>query len=138
LCDFFFAWQSLNNLPTPTGIVRIYGESRKWFGVNVDGTPMVEDALTGDCFELSEAFGLDDLPTLKEIEQFCEEVRKRRGPTNDEGSLGQAGALLVYGGDTLVPFLSSHPIYGPALAAVASIAINAARKWLEEAKKEAV
>lgn len=89
LCDFFFAWQSLNNLPTPTGIVRIYGESRKWFGVNVDNTPMVEDALTGDCFELSEAFGLDDLPTLKEIEQFCEEVRKRRGPTNDEGSLGQ-------------------------------------------------
>lgn len=89
LCDFFFAWQSLNNLPTPIGIVRIYGESRKWFGVNVDGTPMVEDALTGDCFELSEAFGLDDLPTLKEIAQFCEEVRKRRGPGNDEGSMGK-------------------------------------------------
>lgn len=49
-----------------------------------------------------------------------------------------AGALLVYGGDTLVPFLSSHPIYGPALAAVASIAINACRKWLEDVKKEAV
>lgn len=87
--DFSATWQSLNNLPTPAGIARIYGESRQWFGVWIDGTPMVEDGKTGDCFELSEAFGLDDMPSLKEIEQFCEDVRKRRGTNDDERSLGK-------------------------------------------------
>lgn len=87
--DFSATWQSLNNLPTPVGIARIYGESRQWFGVWIDGIPMVEDAVTGDCFELAEAFALDEMPTLKEIQQFCEKVRNRRGLTNDEGSLGK-------------------------------------------------
>lgn len=45
------------------------------------------------------------------------------------------GALLAYVADAVVPFLDDHPIYGPAIAGVASIFINAARKWLESHKE---
>jgi hypothetical protein len=47
-----------------------------------------------------------------------------------------AGALLVYVADSVVPFLDDHPIYGPVVASVSAIAINAARKWLESMKSE--
>lgn len=42
-----------------------------------------------------------------------------------------AGSLLVYGVNVVVPFLSEYPVYGPIVASLASILINAARKWLE-------
>ena len=45
-----------------------------------------------------------------------------------------AGALLTYASDAIVPFLGEHPTWGPAIAGVAAIAINAARKWLQGAK----
>lgn len=45
------------------------------------------------------------------------------------------GALLVYVADSVVPFLDDHPIYGPAIAGLSAIVINAARKWLESQKE---
>lgn len=45
-----------------------------------------------------------------------------------------AGALLTYASDAVVPFLAEHPTWGPAIAGIAAIAINAARKWLQGAK----
>lgn len=45
-----------------------------------------------------------------------------------------AGALLTYASDAIVPFLGEHPTWGPAIAGIAAIAINAARKWLQGAK----
>lgn len=49
-------------------------------------------------------------------------------------AIAVAGALLTYGSDAVVPFLAEHPSWGPALAGVAAIAINAARKWLQGTK----
>jgi hypothetical protein len=49
-------------------------------------------------------------------------------------AIAVAGALLTYASDAIVPFLAEHPSWGPALAGVAAIAINAARKWLQGAK----
>lgn len=45
-----------------------------------------------------------------------------------------AGALLTYASDAIVPFLGEHPTWGPAIAGIAAIAINASRKWLQGAK----
>ena len=45
-----------------------------------------------------------------------------------------AGALLTYASDAVIPFLADHPTWGPALAGLAAIVINAARKWLQGAK----
>ena len=45
-----------------------------------------------------------------------------------------AGALLTYASDAVIPFLADHPPWGPALAGLAAIVINAARKWLQGAK----
>ena len=45
-----------------------------------------------------------------------------------------AGALLTYASDAVIPFLAEHPTWGPALAGLAAIVINAARKWLQGAK----
>lgn len=42
-----------------------------------------------------------------------------------------AGALLTYASDAVIPFLAEHPTWGPALAGLAAIVINAARKWLQ-------
>jgi hypothetical protein len=49
-------------------------------------------------------------------------------------AIAVAGALLTYASDAIVPFLAEHPSWGPALAGVAAIAINAARKWLQGTK----
>ncbi len=49
-------------------------------------------------------------------------------------AIAVAGALLTYASDAVVPFLAEHPSWGPALAGVAAIAINAARKWLQGTK----
>lgn len=51
-------------------------------------------------------------------------------------AIAVAGALLTYASDAVVPFLAEHPSWGPALAGVAAIAINAARKWLLTQKTE--
>lgn len=51
-------------------------------------------------------------------------------------AIAVAGALLTYASDAIVPFLAEHPSWGPALAGILAIAINAARKWLLTQKTE--
>jgi hypothetical protein len=45
-----------------------------------------------------------------------------------------AGALLTYASDAIIPFLAEHPSWGPALAGLLAVVINAARKWLQGSK----
>jgi len=49
-------------------------------------------------------------------------------------AIAVAGALLTYASDAIIPFLQAHPTWGPAIAGVAAILINAARKWLQGTK----
>ena len=49
-------------------------------------------------------------------------------------AIAVAGALLTYASDAIVPFLAEHPTWGPAIAGVAAILINAACKWLQGTK----
>ena len=51
-------------------------------------------------------------------------------------AIAVAGALLTYASDAIVPFLAEHPSWGPAIAGVAAIGINAVRKWLLTQKTE--
>lgn len=51
-------------------------------------------------------------------------------------AIAVAGALLTYASDAVVPFLAEHPSWGPALAGILAIAINALRKWLLTQKTE--
>jgi len=51
-------------------------------------------------------------------------------------AIAVAGALLTYASDAVVPFLAEHPSWGPALAGILAIVINAARKWLLTQKDE--
>lgn len=51
-------------------------------------------------------------------------------------ALAIAGALAAYGINEVVPFLEKHPTWGPAIAALASVVLNAVRKWIQQEQQE--
>ena len=51
--------------------------------------------------------------------------------------LAIAGALVAYGLEAVIPVIQTQGgVYGPAIAAAAAIALNAARKWLQSQQKQ--
>ena len=51
-------------------------------------------------------------------------------------AIAVAGALLTYASDAIIPFLQSHPTWGPAIAGVLAILVNVVRKWLQSQQEK--
>jgi len=51
-------------------------------------------------------------------------------------AIAVAGALLTYASDAIIPFLQTHPLWGPAIAGVLAIFVNVVRKWLQSQQEK--
>lgn len=80
---FFCYWLKLRDLPCPKGIATIYGakegQRRKCCCVRVDDSPMIYDITTGECFDIDEAFGTVDVPSLATIKKLCSKIKEGYG-----------------------------------------------------------